>query len=266
MIDRLRVAVVMPMYNEARHIAATVRGVPTFVDEIVVVDDGSVDGSASALKAVADRRVRLVAHPHRQGVGVALATGLRASIELGSDLIVTMDSDGQMCPGDLPRVLAPLMRGDATYVKGDRFAPGISRRAMPPMRRAMNRLSSAYFRRVLIEPGLRDVHCGYTAMTAATARGLVAQGFHDSYGVYNDILSRVLAMSNSRVSYVPVAALYGAEQSHLRLRDVLRLSALACRIAFRRVRRSGVTFPYFVPARSKGHVRTVAGRESQQAA
>jgi len=218
------------MYNEVMHVAATLRSVPALVDDIVVVDDGSSDGSSEAVRAVGDARVRLVVHETRLGVGCALRTGLRAASGLGPDLLVTMDADGQMSPADLPRLLAPLADGDASYVKGNRFAPGISRRDMPLHRRLVNWLSSAYFRRVLRDPGLQDVQCGYTAMTADTAQVLVERGFHTSYGVHNDILSRVLSIPGSRVAYVPVAAIYGGERSHLRLRDVLRLAVLTVRL------------------------------------
>ena len=236
MIDGHRVIVVMPMYNEAPHVADALGTVPALVDDIVVVDDGSSDGSADAVRGAGDPRVCLISHIRRGGVGRALRTGLRAALSLSPDLIATMDSDGQMWPEDLPRLLAPLTRGEATYVKGDRFAPEISRRDMPAHRRLVNRVSSAYFSRVLGDGRLRDVQCGYTAMTSATARMLVGRGFHPSYGVYNDMLSRVLAMPGSRVEYVPVAAIYGVEDSHLRFRDVLRLGALTLRITLRRGR------------------------------
>jgi len=233
MIDGHRVAVVMPMYNEARHVAEALANVPPLVDEIVVVDDGSSDGSATVVRAAGDRRVRLVSHPHRLGVGRALLSGFNEAIRRTPDLVVTMDSDGQMSGEDLPGLLKPLTSGAATYVKGNRFAPNISRHAMPLNRRLVNRLSSAYFSYFLVEPRLQDVQCGYTAMRLTATQMLVERGFHPSYGVYNDMLSRVLDTPGESVEYVPVAAVYGAEKSHLRVQDALRLGLLAIQIPLR---------------------------------
>src|SRR5688500_13685386 len=113
MIEGRRVIVVVPAFDEERLVGAVVRTMPAFVDRILVVDDGSSDRTAEAARAAAaDRRVEVIRHDRRRGVGAAIASGYR--IALGererahpNDAIAVMAGDGQMSPDDLRRVVLP---------------------------------------------------------------------------------------------------------------------------------------------------------------
>jgi len=100
MYRQLRVSVVIPAFNEARKIAATVASVPDLVDHIVVIDDASTDDTADATPL--STRVELIRHGKNRGVGGAIATGYRRALDVGSDVAVVMAGDGQMDPEDLP--------------------------------------------------------------------------------------------------------------------------------------------------------------------
>src|ERR687895_1699092 len=86
MVDGKRVAVVVPAYDEERLIATTVAGIPDFVDRVLVVDDASTDGTAQAVRALADERVRLVSRDENGGVGAAIVTGYEAALAEGLDV------------------------------------------------------------------------------------------------------------------------------------------------------------------------------------
>src|ERR1700754_3171551 len=105
------IAVVVPAYNEAKHIALTLRSIPRYVDRIVVVDDGSSDATAAEVRTVDDARVELVRHETNQGVGQALCTGYAKAFGDGVEIVAVMAGDGQMHPDDLQRLLAPLISG-----------------------------------------------------------------------------------------------------------------------------------------------------------
>ena len=115
-VSRRNVAVVIPAYNEADKIAATIRSVPGFVDHIMVVDDGSSDGTGAVAQRAARRggrgrargrrRSRCWCTPRNRGVGAAIATGYARALALGADATAVMAGDGQMDPADLPRLLA----------------------------------------------------------------------------------------------------------------------------------------------------------------
>jgi len=130
-LDDAQIAIVVPAYNEARHIAHTLQGIPAFVDRIVVVDDGSRDRTAELAASSGDARVQIVRHARNRGVGAALKTGYAVAFAAGADVVAIMAGDGQMHPDDLRDLLAPVLRGEADYAKGDRLSHPEVWRAMP---------------------------------------------------------------------------------------------------------------------------------------
>jgi glycosyltransferase involved in cell wall biosynthesis len=208
MFGRLRVAVVIPAYNEERSVAATVRSVPAFVDHVLVIDDASTDRTFAEAGRARRRGLEVVRHKRNRGVGAAIETGYRRALALGVDAAAVMAGDGQMDPADLPGLLAPLEAGTADYVKGDRFrAPGLWQ-AMPPTRLVGNVLLSLATR---VTSGYRhvfDSQCGYTAASRRALAVIDRAGMFPRYGYPNDLLARLNA-ARLRVEDVPVRAVYG---------------------------------------------------------
>jgi len=210
MYEGLRVAAVVPAFNEELKVAATVRSVPAFVDHVLVIDDASHDGTF--WEAVRLRRggLEVVRHPRNRGVGAAIATGYRRALELGVDAAVVMAGDGQMDPADLPSLLEPIAAGRADYAKGNRFLMPGGWRAMPTARLVGNvalslatKLTSGY-RHVF------DSQCGYTAASRRALEVIDRSGLFPRYGYPNDLLARLHAAGLS-VEDVPVRAVYGAQ-------------------------------------------------------
>jgi glycosyltransferase involved in cell wall biosynthesis len=232
-----RVVVVVPAWDEAPRIARVVRGMPAWVDSIVVVDDASHDDTAEAAAAAGDERLQVVRHPANRGVGAAIVTGYRhgaASPGGPRDAFVVMAGDGQMDPADLPAVVAPIARGEADYVKGDRFRAPDAARAMPALRRVGGRAFS-WATSLAIGVPISDSQCGYTAIAREACERLDLDALWPRYGYPNDLLSQ-LALRGLRIAEVPVRAVYADEVSRLRLRHVPRMAALVGRAWVRRVR------------------------------
>ncbi|HMF39399.1 MAG TPA: glycosyltransferase family 2 protein [Polyangia bacterium] len=240
------VAVVIPACNEADKIAATIRSVPGFVDHIVVVDDGSRDATAAIARRAVRRassrgrgsasRVEVVVHERNRGVGAAIATGYARALALGAHATAVMAGDGQMDPADLPRLLAPVVGGEADYAKGNRFAWPGGWRMMPPVRMFggavlswLTGLASGYRH-------IGDSQCGYTV---ASRHALLAIGsdLFARYGYPNDLLAR-LAAARVCVVDVPVRPVYGPSwRSGLHpLRVAPRITWLLLRASGRRMR------------------------------
>jgi glycosyltransferase involved in cell wall biosynthesis len=233
------VAVVIPAYNERDKIAATIRSVPGYVDHILVVDDGSGDGTAAAARRHAARRrgVEVLCHEANRGVGAAIATGYARAVTLGAEVTAVMAGDGQMDPVDLPRLLEPIVEGRADYAKGNRFAWPGGWRHMPPTRMIGSVLLSLATRVASGYSHVFDSQCGYTA---ASRRALLAIGperMFARYGYPNDLLSR-LGAAGARVVDVPVRPVYGpAWRSGLRpARVALPIALLLARACWRRLR------------------------------
>src|SRR5258706_8283143 len=101
------VAVVVPAFNEADKIAATLRSVPEYVDHVLVVDDGSADATAGVAREVARFRghagvIEVLSHDDNRGVGAAIATGYARALELGADVTAVMAGGGRMGPAGPP--------------------------------------------------------------------------------------------------------------------------------------------------------------------
>lgn len=230
-----KVAVVVPAYDEARLIGRTLGSIPAFVDHVVVVDDGSRDSTARAVRAVTDDRVELVRHPINQGVGAALATGYRRAFARRAAVAAVMAGDAQMAPDELRAVVAPVLRGEADYVKGDRLSHPEARARMPWTRWVGNHALTGLTRLATGLP-VTDSQCGYTALGRDGARRLALGSLWPRYGYPNDLLSRA-AVAGLRVREVPVTPVYASERSGIRPTDLLVTFPAVLALGFaRRVR------------------------------
>jgi glycosyltransferase involved in cell wall biosynthesis len=232
-----RVVVVVPAWDEAPRIGRVLRGMPAWVDAIVVVDDASHDGTVDEVRARAaeDSRVALVRHERNRGVGAAIVTGYRhaAATPGGSrDAFVVMAGDGQMHPDDLSGVVGPVARGEADYVKGDRFHASDAAASMPLGRRMGGKAFSWATSRAIGIP-VSDSQCGYTALSRAACAALDLDALWPRFGYPNDLLSQV-TVRGLRVAQVPVRAVYADEVSRLRARHLPVITALIARAWVRR--------------------------------
>jgi glycosyltransferase involved in cell wall biosynthesis len=217
--DGQRIAVVVPAYDEERLIADTLRSIPAFVDDVIVVDDGSSDATAERALAGGDRRVRVLRHEENRGVGAALISGYTAAFSAGADAVAVMAGDGQMDPRDLPALLSPVLSGRADYAKGDRLADPELRGRMPLLRRLGNRALSL-LTRLCLGASLSDSQCGYTVLSRRAHERVRLEALWPRYGYPNDLLGRLLS-AGMRVVDVPVRAVYGSEVSGVGLRHAL---------------------------------------------
>lgn len=213
MYRSLRVAVVIPAFNERRAIGETIATVPPFVDDIIVIDDCSTDDTQLQAELAAARRerpsgVEVIRHAQNGGVGRAITTGYRRAIAIGADVAVVMAGDGQMDPFDLPALLDPIADGTADYVKGNRFLHPEVWTAMPAARIVGNVVLSAATRVTSGYHHVFDSQCGYTAASRAALEAVDLDGVFPRYGYPNDILSRLHA-AELRVVDVCVRPIYG---------------------------------------------------------
>lgn len=236
MLDGSQIAVVVPAYNERTRIANTLRSIPAYVDRVIVVDDGSRDGTSDAAAAVADERVDVVRHATNRGVGAALSTGYTRAFELGADVAVVMAGDGQMHPDDLRGLLAPLTTGLADYAKGDRLSHPEAFARMPLSRYLGNQVLSFLTRHATGLP-LSDSQCGYTALHRRAHERMPMHALWRGYGYPNDLLG-LLAREKLRVHDVVVQPIYAGEKSGVRLHHaVLVIPWLLLRVLARRLAR-----------------------------
>lgn len=168
----MKTAAVIPAFNEATVIGQVVEGCLGLVDEVIVVDDCSSDDTAGVARAAGAKVAR---HPLQRGAGRATATGMRAALLLGADLVVTLDADGQHLPSEIPIVLEPLLAGRADMVVGCRR---LKREEMPLIRRAGNRFANLWTW-ALLGASVSDSQSGFRGYTreAVSKLPLDARGY-----------------------------------------------------------------------------------------
>jgi glycosyltransferase involved in cell wall biosynthesis len=232
------VFVVVPAFREATWLPRVLETMPAEVDRVIVVDDASDDGTFDIARASTDPRVVAVRHADNRGVGAAIATGYRRALSMpGSprDAFVVMAGDGQMDPSDLPALVAPIARGEAGYVKGNRFAHPHARAAIPLGRRLGGRVMSA-LTRVALELQVDDSQCGFTALSREACARLDLGSLWPRFGYPNDLLA-MLARAGVRIAEVPVRPVYHARpKNKLRARHLPVIAAIVARAWIRRRR------------------------------
>jgi glycosyltransferase involved in cell wall biosynthesis len=189
----------VPAYDEAAVVATVVNEIRSFDPtlDIVVIDDGSIDGTAAAAAAAGAAVVRL---PFNLGIGGAVQTGFKYALEHGYDVAVRLDGDGQHDPQELPKLLAPLARDEADVVVGSRFAGG-DRDYKPPFARRAGIRWFARLVSLLTRQRLTDTTSGFQAVNARGIRLFAADYPHD----YPEVEAAVMVVRHRlRIKEVPV--------------------------------------------------------------
>lgn len=218
---RPRIAAILPCHRVGGRVLDVIARIGPECERIYVVDDACPEHTADIVEREGrDPRVRVLRHDRNQGVGGAVITGYRAAIRDGCDILVKIDGDGQMDPALLPRFVAPIVAGAADYTKGNRFWDLANVRRMPMHRLLgnvalsfMTKLSGGYW-------DLFDPTNGYTAIHAAVAQRLPLERVQRGYFFETDMLFR-LSTVRAAVVDVPMDAVYGDEESGLRVRRIL---------------------------------------------
>ena len=220
MLEGKTVAVVVPAYDEERLVASTVRGIPSFVDRIVVVDDGSRDATGQKA-AAADERVEIVRHEHNLGVGAAIVTGYKRAIAEEMDVTAVMAADGQMDPDDLETLVHAIATGECDYAKANRLFTGQAWDLIPRTRYLGNAALSLFTKIASGYWHVADSQSGYTAVSLEALKMLDLDRLYPRYGFPNDMLVH-LNVWNRRVRDYPSRPIYGVgERSGIRLWKVV---------------------------------------------
>jgi len=197
----MKLSVVVPVYNDSQTIRELVRQVQAVpVDkEIVIVDDGSTDGTRDILAGMDGQGgVRVFLQPFNQGKGAAVARGFR---EASGDVVVIQDADLEYDPREYPKLLKPIEDGHADVVYGSRFLGGGERRVLYFWHTIGNRmltLASNMFTNL----NLTDMETCYKAVRGEVARSLRLTS--DRFGFEPEITAR-LARSGARIFEVPIS-------------------------------------------------------------
>lgn len=213
------VAVLLPAYNEEKQIGVVLNGIPSYVDQVLVIDDGSTDATSEIVRNAARRdcRINLLRFDENRGVGAAISAGYIWARGRRFDVTVTLDADGQMAWDDMEHLIRPIADNRADLTKGNRLLSPEDWSRIPKLRLLGNaalslltKIASGYW-------SVADSQSGYVACSRYALDNIQWERLYPSYGRPNDILIRA-NVANCRVADVPIRPVYGiGEKSSMRI-------------------------------------------------
>jgi len=223
----VKITVVLPAYNEEKDLPPLLErigwalGNTRSVFQILVVDDGSTDGTAKAVQAAAAKLpIRLVKHPRNMGLGAAIRTGLQeASREDGA--VVTMDADNSHDPALIPSMVKRLQDGYDVVI-ASRFQKGGEEVGVPARRKLLSHTAGFLMLLAVRYPGVRDYSCGFRAYTADVLRKL-PEAYGSEYVCENGFACMLellfkLKKIHARATEVPLVLRYDRKQGDSKMK------------------------------------------------
>lgn len=218
MTGRMRTAALIPAFNEAGTIRDVLDGLRGIVDHVLVVDDGSTDGTEAVARELG---AEVLVHPDNRGKGHAVRSGIQALSQRDFTYALIMDGDMQHLPSEAPRLIQAAAETGADLVLGERR---FGRDAMPASRYHANRWGSRALSWFVGIP-LSDTQCGFRVVRLAALHGLPLRA--RGYDIETEMLVK-LWRRGARIMSVPVSAVYAGQTSKLRpIRDTTRTCFLA---------------------------------------
>lgn len=214
------IAALVPAYNEELLISKVVEGMPSFVDNIIIVDDCSTDNTSRVVSKIRDERVIFISHKKNTGLGGAIKSAVKKARELNTEIGVVMAGDNQMDPKYLPSLLDPICDEEYDFTKQNRFYSTEGFANMPKHRvfgslvlAFMTRVASGYWH--IIDP-----QNGYVAYGPRVMNELNFDRLTHGYALENDVLINLNILS-MRIKEVPGKIIYGEEKSTMKLWKII---------------------------------------------
>jgi glycosyltransferase involved in cell wall biosynthesis len=206
----VRICALIPAFNEAGYVGSVVEGALRHVEEALVIDDGSTDGTAAVARAVG---ATCLGWPKNRGKAVALRAGIESAAVRGFTHVVTLDADGQHRPDDIPSLVRTARETGADLVIGMRpFDPAL----MPRSRYFSNTIGSR-IASTLVGRKIRDSQCGFRLYRLDKLRRLRLRS--RSYEFEMEVLIK-MARAGWVIAHAPVAMVYDNGQARSKMRPV----------------------------------------------
>jgi len=194
--QKMKLVIIIPALNEEQTIQEVIASIPSSFDriterEIVVIDDGSSDGTKRIAESTG---VTVISHRENRGVGAAFNTGIKAALQIGADIIVNIDGDGQFNPKDISTLIKPILDEDVEFVTASRFIEPALTPKMPKIKLWGNKRMSFLISR-LTGKKFFDVSCGFRAYSRDTVLKLTLFGqFTYTQETFLDLVSKGISI------------------------------------------------------------------------
>ncbi len=218
----MNISVIIPCYNVSKHIEEVIKQLPAEVSWIIAVNDCAKDDTENKLILLAKENKKLIVinHDVNEGVGGAMLTGFKKSLELNCDIVIKIDGDNQMDSSLIPELIKPIIENKADYVKGNRFRDFKALRQMPIIRRIGNLGLSFLIKAASGYWNIFDPNNGFVAISRETLKAIDMNKIHKRYFFESSMLIELYHV-DAVISEIPMKARYGNEVSHLSLTRTL---------------------------------------------
>jgi len=211
----MKVAVIIPCYKVEKKIISVIEQIPGCVSLIICVDDACPNGTGEVIeKHCTDQRVTVLYNKQNRGVGGAVKAGLTFALSKEVDICVKVDGDGQMDPNQIPRLIAPIVKGSADFTKGNRFYNVKTLKRMPMVRLMGNTALSFINKFVTGYWNIMDPTNGFVAIHTKALSSIDIEDLSERYFFESDLLFN-LSLIKAVVVDVGIDALYEDEKSNL---------------------------------------------------
>lgn len=217
-MNNSKIAVVIPAYQEEKHVGEVAKRARSQLEHVLVVDDGSNDATAERAQSAG---VDVVVHPQNRGKGESIKTGLRYWLDRGSEYVVLLDADGQHLPEEISRFIDAAVSGShAKIFVGSRMNDTST---MPLVRRIVNRYMSNKISRVCGQQ-IPDTQCGFRMLHRDIIPEVLSGASRFEYETEMLIIA---SRKGHRITSVPITTIYSDEVSSINpVRDTLRFFQL----------------------------------------
>lgn len=205
----MRLLIAIPVFNERKYVAGVLDKVRRFHDQILVIDDGSTDGTAEILARRGD--IHLIRHPQNRGYGQSVIDAFNFAFDRGYDWVITMDCDEQHEPERIPDFVAAIRTGRWDIISGSRYLHTDKHDDLPPGdRRLINQTITSIINK-LFDWKLTDAFCGFKAHRVSAMKRLELD--QPGYAFPLQLWPRA-ATANLRITEIPVRLIYNDPTRH----------------------------------------------------
>lgn len=222
MDKKISFCVLIPAYNEQNYIGQLLEDVKKYADNILVVDDGSSDGTLAVVKKAG---VDYIEHKVNKGKGASLSDGYRYVIEKNYDYVLVMDGDGQHAPDDISKFLKAVTQTSADIILGNRME---NTKDMPWLRFFTNRFMSWLISKIAGQ-SIYDSQCGFRLISIQVLKNVKVES--ENFDAESEFLIRA-SHAGCKIASVGIKTIYGEQESKInKVRDTIRFFKLLVRLS-----------------------------------